>query len=193
MSFLSILALSFGLAMDAAAVAAARGLAAKRLRLANVLVVALFFGGFQAAMPLLGWWLGRQLGPWVAEWGHWIAFALLAGIGGKMLHEVWEKDDSDALEAEADASALFGAREMFILAVATSIDAFAVGVTLPMLNAPMGLSLVTIGLTTGILSALALVAGRRFGAFLGRRLDAFGGVVLILLGLKILIEHLSAP
>ena len=186
MKFSAILALAVGLAMDATAVAAARGLAVSRIRARHVVLVAGLFGGFQALMPLVGWTVGRRLGPLVEAWDHWIAFVLLGGIGARMLWEAWAATP-DAARAEAE---LFGVRVMLVLAVATSIDALAVGVTLPMLDAPLALSLVTIGVTTAVLSGLGLYAGRRFGALLGRRLDVLGGVVLIGLGVKILVEHL---
>ncbi|MCC6527317.1 MAG: manganese efflux pump [Polyangiaceae bacterium] len=189
MDFPSLLALSVGLAMDATAVSAARGLAVPQLRVRHAVKVALFFGGFQAGMPLAGWALGSGVGPYVAAWDHWIAFALLAGIGLKMLHEARQAGGPPEGRSERE---LFGLRVMLVLAVATSIDAFAVGITLPMLDAPLAVSLTTIGVTTAVLSALGLVAGRRFGALLGRRLDAFGGLVLVALGVKILVEHLSA-
>jgi putative Mn2+ efflux pump MntP len=187
-SFGAILLLAVGLAMDAMAVSAARGLATPRIQPRHVFLVALFFGGFQALMPLIGWLLGSRIGPLVRAWDHWIAFVLLSAIGGKMLWEArGNKDDQPR-----DDQDLFGLRVMFVLAVATSIDALAVGVALPMLNAPLLLSLVTIGMTTAALSALGLFAGRRFGAALGPRLDVLGGLVLIGLGTKILIEHLAA-
>lgn len=188
MSFGAILLLALGLSMDATAVAAARGLATPKILPRHVALVALFFGGFQALMPLLGWVVGAQLGPLVQRWDHWIAFVLLGAIGGKMLHEAWGGDEGGDEEAPRD---LYGLKVMFVLAVATSIDALAVGVTLPMLDAPLVLSLVTIGVTTAALSALGLFAGRRFGALLGKRLDVAGGLVLIGLGVKILVEHLS--
>jgi putative Mn2+ efflux pump MntP len=176
--------------MDAAAVSAARGLATERILTRHVLLVALLFGGFQALMPLCGWFIGGRVGPWVAAWDHWIAFALLGAIGGKML---WEARGSDEEERPKQSDeALFGLRVMLVLALATSVDAFAVGVTLPMLSAPLVLSVLTIGVTTAVLSALALCFGRRLGAMLGRRLDMVGGLVLIGLGTKILIEHLTA-
>lgn len=190
MTFGAIFLLAVGLAMDATAVAAARGMAARRLQLRHVLAISLLFGGFQALMPLIGWFVGARLGPIIQAWDHWIAFALLSAIGGKMLWEARAKPDVDT-ELAPDVDALFNVRVLLVLAVATSIDALAVGVTLPMLNAPFASSLVTIGVTTTVLSALGVLAGRRFGAALGQRLDAFGGVVLIGLGLKILIEHLS--
>ncbi|MCK6574707.1 manganese efflux pump MntP family protein [Myxococcota bacterium] len=186
----SVFLLAIGLSMDAMAVAAARGLAAPVLRAKHVWLVALLFGGFQALMPALGHLLGTSVGDVVAAYDHWIAFVLLGGIGGKML---WEArggdDDDDAPRPGATEADLFGLRVMFILAIATSIDAFAAGITLPLLAVPVPVSLAIIGLTTAVLSALGLFAGRRFGAHLGPRLDVLGGVVLIGLGAKILYEH----
>lgn len=189
MNFRSILLLAVGLAMDATAVAGARGLAARRLRARDVALVALLFGGFQALMPLLGYFVGRRVGPALARWDHWIIFALLGGLGAKMLWEARTAGEADGAPAGDD---VFDLRVLLALAVATSLDALAVGVTLPMLRAPLALSVATIGVTTAVLSALGLYAGRRFGAALGRRLDAFGGLVLIALGCKILAEHLLA-
>lgn len=191
MTFAAILALSVGLAMDATAVSAARGLAVPVIRAKHVLLVALFFGGFQALMPLLGYVVGAQVGPLVEAWDHWIAFVLLAGIGGKMLWETRKNDDDDACE-EVDERRLFAPLVMLALAVATSIDALAAGFTLPILGAPLLLSLVTIGVTTAALSGAGLYAGRRFGSLLGKRLDVIGGLVLIGLGAKTLVVHLAA-
>jgi len=184
----AILLLALGLALDATAVSAALGLSVPAVRARHVLSVAGFFGGFQALMPVLGWLLGVRIGPLVQAWDHWIAFVLLGIIGGKMLWEARGEDPGDE-RAGADRFAL---RSMFVLAIATSIDAFAVGITLPLLAAPFALSIGTIGLVTATLSAAGLFAGRRFGDMLGKRLDAAGGVVLICLGFKILIEHLAA-
>jgi putative Mn2+ efflux pump MntP len=176
----SILLLSVGLAMDATAAAAARGAAATSLRWRAVLAVALLFGGFQALMPLIGWAIGGAIGPRVEAWDHWIAFGLLAAIGLKML---WE---ARAAKPAADADG----RVLVVLAVATSVDALAAGVTLPLVGAPLLPSIVTIGITTAVLSGVGYVAGRRLGAAIGGRLDAVGGLVLIGLGVKILAEHL---
>lgn len=189
MSFGAILLLALGLAMDATAVSAARGLSTPVIRARHVALVAGFFGGFQALMPLIGWLLGARIGPLVQAWDHWIAFTLLGAIGGKMLWEARAGADDDDDAAPKD---LFALNVMVLLAIATSIDALAIGFTLPMLNAPFALSLVTIGITTAVLSAIGLFAGRRFGAVLGKRLDVAGGLVLIGLGVKILIEHLWA-
>lgn len=187
MSLGTILLLAVGLAMDATAVSAARGLAAERIRLRHVLIVAIAFGGFQALMPAVGWALGARFGPTVEAWDHWIAFGLLAGIGGKML---WESvGQPEAAVARDD---LFGFKVMFVLGIATSIDALAAGISLPMLHAPFGTSIAVIGVVTAVLSAAGLFAGRRFGAMLGKRLDAVGGLVLIGIGGKILVQHLTS-
>jgi putative Mn2+ efflux pump MntP len=189
MSLGSIFLVALGLAMDSTAVAASRGLAARRILPRDVALVALCFGGFQALMPLLGWLVGARVGEQLSAVDHWIAFALLGGIGGKMLWEARGGADEPRLDASND---LFAFHVLCGLGLATSIDALAVGFTLPLLGAPLLVSLATIGLTTAVLSAAGLFAGRRFGALLGRRLDALGGIVLIGLGIKILVEHLSA-
>ncbi|HVP62993.1 MAG TPA: manganese efflux pump MntP family protein [Myxococcaceae bacterium] len=189
MKFGAILALSVGLAMDAAAVSAARGMAVPAVRPRHALLVALFFGGFQALMPVVGWVIGARIGPLVEAWDHWIAFVLLGAIGAKMLWEARGSKEKAPPRSEAE---LFGLRIMLALAVATSIDALAVGITLPMLEAPFALSVTTIGVTTAVLCVAGLVLGRRAGAMLGKRLDVAGGLILIGLGVKILVEHLGA-
>jgi len=128
------------------------------------------------------------LGPLVQRYDHWLAFVLLGGIGAKMLHEARSAGDDEA----PSASDHFRIDVLLVLALATSIDALAVGVTLPIIGAPLVLSLVTIGVTTALLSGLGVIVGRRFGASLGKRLDVAGGLMLIGLGTKILIEHLNA-
>lgn len=185
----AILLLAFGLSMDAMAVSAARGLAVRQIRARHVALVACFFGGFQALMPLLGFLLGATVGKLIAAWDHWIILVVLGGIGGKMLWEAFHPDKDEEQPSEADA---FGLRVMLLLAIATSIDALAAGFTLPLMGAPLGLSLAAIGVTTAVLSAIGLFAGHRFGAALGSRLDAVGGLVLIGIGVKTLVEHLSA-
>jgi putative Mn2+ efflux pump MntP len=182
--FATLLLLAVGLAMDATAVSAAKGLAVPRIKPRHVVLVAGFFGGFQALMPLIGYFVGQSVGAFVSTFGHWIAFALLAGIGVKMIWEAREPSDDPPESRE-----LFGVRVMFVLGIATSIDAFAAGVTLPLLGAPLFLSAATIGATTAVSSALGLFAGRRFGSALGRRLDTAGGLVLIGLGIKAVLDH----
>ena len=190
MNALTILTLSVGLAMDATAVSAARGCAARAVQARDVLRVAFFFGGFQALMPAIGWFLGDSLGSHVGAWDHWIAFGLLGAIGGKMLWEARSTAGSASPELGSHVD-LFATRVLLVLAVATSIDALAAGITLPMLGAPLLFSLAAIGVVTAALSAVGVLVGRRFGDILGRRLDVFGGLVLIALGTKILVEHLT--
>ena len=185
---LSVLILAIGLSMDAMAVAAARGLAAGRIRVRDVALVAGTFGGMQAVMPLFGWLLADRFGNLVERWDHWIAFGLLTVLGGKMLLDAWRGDGGgDASNGEP-----FAVRGVLLLGVATSIDALAAGLTLPLLAVPPALSLAIIGATTALLSAVGLYAGRRTGAALGARLELAGGVALILVGTKILAEHLLA-
>ncbi|HEY3496889.1 MAG TPA: manganese efflux pump MntP family protein [Polyangiaceae bacterium] len=191
MTFGAVWLLAVGLAMDATAVAAARGMAVPAIRPRHVFLVAAFFGGSQALMPVLGWLVGSSIGPFIRAWDHWVAFALLAGIGSKMLWEAREVEEAREPVSRGEGE-LFGLKIMCVLALATSIDALAAGITLPMLGAPLVISVLTIGVTTAVLSVLGLVAGRRLGAVLGKRLDVLGGLVLIGLGLKILAEHLNA-
>lgn len=181
----SLFGLAVGLSMDCAAVAAARGLSAPRLGWRNVLWMSGMFGGFQAFMPVLGFLLGASIGPMVERWDHWIAFALLGGIGGKMILEAIRGEGEE--EAKGDP---FRWGVLFGLAVATSVDSFAAGIVLPMMEAPLFFSILLIGATAALLTALGLLAGRRFGTLLGRRLDALGGVVLLGLAVKTLVEHL---
>lgn len=141
-------------------------------------------------MPGIGWFVGESLGSVVSAWDHWIAFGLLGAIGGKMLWEArgGAHRTSPAPSADTD---LFATRVLVLLALATSIDALAAGITLPMLGAPLLFSLASIGVVTAALSALGMLLGQRFGGMLGRRLDVFGGLVLVGLGTKILVEHLA--
>lgn len=186
MQFTSLLLLAVGLAMDSMAVSATRGLAVQRIEAGHVARVALCFGSAHVLLPLLGWLLGSRVGPAVAAWDHWIAFVLLGGIGAKMVYEALTHDADEGVPPDP-----FATRLMIALALATSIDAFAVGVTLPLLGAPLLLSLATIGAVTAALSVVGLYAGRRFGALLGPRLEVAGGAVLILLGSRILADHMG--
>ena len=188
MDAFTILSLSLAVSADAAAVAAARGFGLPRLALRHFAAVALWFGLAQAGMALLGCLLGQRFGPALEAYDHWVAFGLLSVLGLKMLHEARANEDAEDAPLGPDA---FAARTMALLALATSIDALAVGVTLPLLDAPLALTLSAIGLVTAAMSALGLYAGRRFGAMLGKRVEALGGLVLIALGFKILVEHLA--
>ena len=194
-SFASVVALALGLAMDATAAAAACGVRAPVLRGRHYALVAAYFGAFQGLMPLLGWLLASWIGAAVEAWDHWIAFALRGGIGGKMIHAALRGggDDGDGGGARAAREEdVFGAKVMLGLAIATSIDALAAGITLPLFDVPIAVSAATIGATTAIAAALGLAVGRRLGAPLGRGLDVLGGAMLIGLGVKILVEHLTA-
>lgn len=188
MAVISLLLLAVGLSMDAMAVAAAKGLAAPRIRARDVALIAGTFGGMQALMPLLGWLLAARFGAWVEAWDHWIAFGLLSLLGGKMLWEAWRGDGDD----DDERGPPFAVTAVLVLGVATSIDAFAAGLTLPLLEVPPPWAVATIGVVTAALSALGLFAGRRLGAMLGRRLEVVGGLALILVGARILMSHLGA-
>ena len=193
--------MAIGLAMDAAAVCGSRGLAAPKLGLREATKVALFFGGAQALMPAIGALAGSKLGPLFEAWDHWVAFGLLGAIGLHMLIEAAKAEGAEGELANTLGRTpdLFGLRTLALLAIATSIDALAAGITLPMLGAPLALSIATIGATTAALCVIALFLGRSVGRALGPRfylfgrgLDAVGGVTLIALGAKILAEHLAA-
>jgi len=169
--------------MDATAVAATRGLVGRRA--AEALLLPALFGGFQAAMAAVGWLGGRWAGPYIARWDHWVAFGLLAAIGGKMIAEAVRGGDGGPA-ARPDAG--FG--QLVVLAVATSIDALAAGLTLDLVGAPPAIALALIGGVTAALTALGYGAGRVAGRHLGKRLEIVGGVVLIGIGIEILVEHL---
>ena len=185
MNFFSLFLLAVGLSMDAFAVAICKGLALKKITLRSAGTVGLWFGGFQALMPLIGYVLGAQFRDAITAYAHWIAFALLVLIGGNMIREaVFEK------EAEETDSAL-SFRAMLPLAIATSIDALAVGVTFAFLNVNIWLSITLIGCTTCVLSMIGVKVGSLFGAWYEKKAEILGGLILILLGVKTLLEHLG--
>lgn len=185
---LPLVLLALGLSMDATAVAMTSGFTAPRVRVRDALLLALFFGGFQALMPVIGWAAGARFANAIAAWDHWLAFVLLCGIGAKMLHEAFSHKEG----GEAPRSNPFSLRVLLVLAVATSIDALVAGLTLPTLEVRPLLAAAFIGITTFVLSFAGVEAGRRFGDRFGSKLDALGGVVLILLGARTLFEHLTA-
>ncbi len=187
MGLITVFLIAAGLAMDAFSVCISAGICIPKINAGHYLRLSLAFGFFQFLMPLIGYAAGITVEPVIKNYDHWIAFVLLGGIGAKMIWEAMSAgDESDT------ASDPFALRPMLLLAVATSIDALVVGVTLPMLGAPLLLSIGTIGVATALLSALGLYAGRIFGKLLGKRLDFLGGLVLVGLGTKILLEHLLA-
>ena len=183
MGFLELFLIGIGLSMDAFAVAICKGLSMRRIDRGQTLTIALFFGGFQALMPFLGWALGKQFEQYITDFDHWIAFALLAYIGGKM---VWE-----ALHSGDACPASFSLKELLVLAVATSIDALAVGVTFAFLKVNIGGAVAIIGCTTFVLSILGVLIGNRFGSRYKQRSELVGGAILVLIGTKILLEHLG--
>ena len=184
MSVLELCILAVGLSMDAFAVAVCKGLATPKLKLRHCIIVGLWFGAFQVLMPLLGHLLGTSFASLITQIDHWVAFVLLVFIGGNMITESFstEPDCSDASLAP---------RTMFLLAVATSIDALAVGITFAFLKVPVLLAVVFIGVTTFLLSGVGVYVGNWFGARYKSLAERAGGAVLVLLGCKILLEHLG--
>ena len=187
MSILELLLIAVGLSMDAFAVSVCKGLATRQLRWRHYLIIGAWFGGFQALMPSIGYLLGSTFESYITAVDHWVAFFLLCLIGGSMVKEALSKDG----EAGADNSS-FAVRPILVLAIATSIDALAVGVTFALLP---GVSIVAavsfIGATTFLLSAAGLKAGNVFGLRYKSRAELTGGIILILMGGKILLEHLG--
>lgn len=170
--------------MDAFAVSVCKGLAMPKCTFKKAAIVGLWFGGFQALMPAIGYVLGAQFQEAIASIDHWIAFVLLALIGGNMIHEALDND-----EEEADAS--LDVKTMFFLAVATSIDALAIGITFAFLKVSIIPAVCFIGIVTFIISFAGVKIGNVFGARYKNKAEIVGGVILILLGLKILLEHLG--
>jgi manganese efflux pump family protein len=177
--------IAVGVSADAVAVALCSGLLIKHLRLNKALKIALFFGGFQAMMTLLGWFMSLGIQSLIQNVDHWIVFALLGGIGGKMIYEAINEDDNCERFDPTNNHTLM------VLAFATSIDALAVGISFGALQTDISKSTSIIGSITFLLSLLAVFVGHRFGNFLGRRIEIVGGLVLIGIGAKILFEHLT--
>lgn len=187
--FFTLLLMGVGLAMDAFAVSICKGLSMRKVNKKQCLVIGLFFGGFQALMPFIGWVLGSQFEQYITSIDHWIAFILLGFIGGKMVVEaIREKDEAVEVE-KMDPPLDF--KEMFILAIATSIDALAVGITFAFLQVPIVEAISIIGITTFVISVIGVYVGNFFGNRYKKKAELAGGMILILIGLKILLEHLG--
>ena len=184
MGLIELFLIAVGLSMDAFAVSVCKGLAMPKCTFKKAAIVGLWFGGFQALMPAIGYVLGAQFQETIASIDHWIAFLLLALIGGNMIHEALDND-----EEEADAS--LDVKTMFLLAVATSIDALAIGITFAFLKVNIIPAVCFIGIVTFIISFAGVKIGNVFGARYKNKAEIVGGVILILLGLKILLEHLG--
>ena len=189
MGFIEIFFIGTGLSMDAFAVSVCKGLGMHRIDYGRALVIALFFGVFQGLMPVIGWLVGSAFAVYVTAVDHWIAFALLAFVGGKMLwdafHDEGEEEDDETSTQKLDL------RELFMLAIATSIDALAVGISFSFLQIDIAAAALIIGCTTFVLSLVGVVVGNRFGARFEKPSQIAGGIVLIAIGLKILLEHLG--
>ena len=183
MSISELLLIAVGLSMDAFAVSVCKGLSVKKLKPRHALLVGLYFGGFQFLMPVLGWLLGYRFETLITSVDHWVAFVLLVLIGGNMIRESFSSEE----ELNDD----FGVKTMLLLAVATSIDALAVGITFAFLSVRILPAAGAIGVTTFLLSMAGITVGRVFGARWKSRAELAGGVILILIGLKILLEHLG--
>lgn len=189
MSFIGIFLIGVGLSMDAFAVAITKGITMKRLHVKNALRIAGFFGLFQGIMPLIGWLVGVRFSVYVKKFDHWIAFILLALIGSKMVYEAIKHGDECAVDAALGKEAVLDYKELILLAIATSIDALAVGVGFAFLNVNILGSVILIAVTTFILSFIGVAMGRKLGCLFQKRAEIFGGITLVLIGLKILLEH----
>lgn len=187
MHLLDVIVIGLALSMDAFSVAICKGLSVRRVEWKHLLIAGVWFGGFQALMPLFGYYLGSYFSSIISQADHWIAFGLLVLIGGNMIRESFGKEE------KVDDS--FSVLTMFLLAVATSIDALAVGVTFAMTEAAGGLTIwmtvLIIGLITFLLSAAGVKIGHVFGARYHAKAELFGGIVLILIGCKILLQDLG--
>lgn len=185
MGALQLILIALGLSMDAFAVAVCKGLKMKKVDYKYMLLIASFFGGFQALMPFLGWLLGKNFADLITKYDHFIAFALLAFIGGQMVVESFKKD-------EVDNSVLsYDIKEIFLLAIATSIDALAIGITFAFLKTDILSATVVIGVITFICSVIGVFIGNKFGIKYKNKAEFAGGLILIIMGLKILLEHLN--
>ncbi len=182
--FITVFLTGIGLAMDAFAVAICKGLKMQKLNYKQMGLIALFFGGFQALMPFIGWALGKSFEVYIKSIDHWIAFALLLFIGGKMAIESFKNEEEDCCDK-------FDIKELLIMAIATSIDALAVGIAFALKDINIFLAIVVIGVTTFILSAIGVIIGHKFGAVYKSKAELAGGIILILIGAKILLEDLG--
>ena len=183
MDWITILGIAVALAMDAFAVALAAGAVIDRLTHRHLFRLGFHFGLFQAMMPVAGWLVGVTVQKWMSAFGHWIAFVLLMVVGGRMIHEAFDE------ERDKDASDPTRGFTMVMLSVATSIDALAVGLSLALLNVSVWAPAAVIGVVAGVLTVVGMLLGRRLGENWGKRVEICGGLVLCIIGLKILLEH----
>ena len=189
MGFIELLLIGVGLSMDAFAVSICQGLSMTKIKWGHALTVGLYFGGFQALMPFTGWMLGSQFAGRIQQYDHWVAFVLLVLIGGNMIREALSGEEDEAEDAAIGAG--LDHKKLFLMAIATSIDALAVGVTFAFLDTAILPAIGIIGTTTFFISVAGVVVGCWFGARYKKRAEITGGVILVLLGVKILLEHLG--
>ena len=185
MEYITAALIGLGLAMDAFAVSIVSGAGFRKLKLKHIFRMAFFFGGFQALMPLAGYLAARSITVYIESYDHWVAFGLLGFVGGKMIYE------SLVMKGADDKFDLSSITALLVLSFATSIDAFAIGITLSLLMSSLITAVIIIGLITFVLSCIGAYIGRRFGHFFENKVEAVGGLILVGLGVKILIEHLS--
>ncbi len=185
MGLLDLFITAVALSMDAFAVSVSKGLSVRRVRLKHGLITGAYFGGFQALMPLLGFYLASSFADYIKRYDHWIAFALLAVIGANMLREALSKEEEEEMNDS------FSVKTMLPLAVATSIDALATGVSFAVTDTNIWLAIALVGVTTFLFSAAGVKIGNAFGSRYKTKAELVGGLILILMGLKILIEHLT--
>lgn len=186
--FMELFLIGVGLSMDAFAVSICKGLAMEKVNKKQAVVIGLYFGGFQGLMPLLGWALGISFQQYITSIDHWVAFVLLAFIGGKMIVEAVRDEDVEEI-GEKDLP--LNHKELLLLAIATSIDALAVGISFAFLDIPILEAVIIIGCTTFVLSIIGVVVGNFFGTKYKKKAEIAGGIILLLIGLKILLEHLG--
>ena len=199
MGLIELILLAVGLAMDAFAVSICKGLATKKLEIRYMFIAGLWFGGFQALMPVIGFYLGTSFAGYITKIDHWIAFVLLVFIGINMVKEALEKPECNSeeckngqcnIESNKKEKNPYAVKTMFIMAIATSIDALAVGVTFALLDVNVWVAITFIGVITFIMSAIGIKIGNIFGDKYKSKAELLGGVILILLGVKILVEAL---
>ena len=189
MGFIELLLVGVGLSMDAFAVSICQGISMTKIKWGHALTVGLYFGGFQALMPFTGWMLGSQFAGRIQQYDHWVAFVLLLLIGGNMIREALSGEEDEAEDAAIGAG--LDHKKLFLMAIATSIDALAVGVTFAFLDTAILPAIGIIGTTTFFISVAGVAVGCWFGARYKKRAEITGGVILVLLGVKILLEHLG--
>lgn len=186
MGITELLLISVGLAMDAFSVSVCKGLSMKKLDMKGGVITALFFGAFQAFMPVIGYFLGSRFADFISSFSHWVSFGLLAVIGGKMMIEAIKGGDD-----ESENEYRLNIKELFVLAVATSIDALAVGIVFAAEKTPVITSVTIIGAVTFLLSLAGVYIGHRFGSKYEKKAELAGGAILIIIGLKLLLDGLG--